>query len=124
MIPILAPRALTRLRYGASVVTDYRPARPVPTETTIIAAVQPAPRDVVDRMPDGLAAYGAITLTTYGELRTAAEDTYADRVRVPSGLDVAAGDYEVWEVSRSPAFCGQPASRMATATRVPPLVTP
>jgi hypothetical protein len=124
MIPLLARRALTRLRYGAPVVVDYRASRPAPTTSTVYCAVQPAPRDVVDRMTDGQTSESVITLLTYGELRGAAPDVYPDRVRVPSGLDVAAGDYEVAEVQWSAAFAGQPRHRMVQAVLVPPLVTP
>lgn len=118
MIPLLAPRTLTRLRYGAAVVSGGVPSRPTPTETSILAAVQPAPRAVIDRLPDGAASRSPITVATYDELRGFGPDQYADRLRVPSGLDVEAGDYEVQEVERSPAFLGQPDHRVAVALKV------
>lgn len=118
MIPLLAPRSLTRLRYGTAVVASGVATRPTPTETTITAAVQPAPRAVIERLPDGAASRSPITVATYDELRGYGLDQYADRIRVPSGIDVEAGDYEVHEVERSPAFLGQPDHRVAVALKV------
>jgi len=118
LIPLLAPRSLTRLRYGAAVVASGVPTRPTPTETELIAAVQPAPKATIDRLPDGAASRSPITVATYGELRGFGPDQYADRIRVPAGLDVEAGDYEVQEVERSPAFLGQAAHRVAVALKV------
>jgi hypothetical protein len=120
LIPLLAPRTLTRLRYGAATVSGGISTRPTPTESDLVAAVQPAPRAVIDRLPDGAASRSPITVATYGELRGYAPDQYADRIRVPSGLDVEAGDYEVHDVERSPAFLGQPDHRVAVALKVLP----
>lgn len=123
MIPLLAPRTLTRLRYGAATISSRRRVRPTPTETPIIASVQPAPHSDRKRLPDGATSDGAISLVSYGELRGYAEGVYADVVRVPAGLDVAAGDYEVAVLEPSPAFLGQPATWYAVCTRVQPLGT-
>ena len=118
MIPLLAPRTLTLLRYGSPVVANGVPTRPTPTETAWVGSVQPAPSAVLMRLQDGVDATRIIVAVSYADIRTASEDTYPDRLRVPAGLDVEAGDYEVIEVQRSPAFGPQPKSVMVTAERL------
>lgn len=118
---MLGALALTRLRYGADTVVKHRHVTPSPVSSGIWASVQPAPKDVLERLPDGEDSRGAAVLVTYDELRTSSEiDQHrADVVRVPANTHgVQAGDYKVVEVSYSPSFVGYDPHCYVVAVRI------
>ncbi len=116
-IPLLGARDLTRLRYAAATVADGVPTRPAPVETAFAASVHPAPKAVLERMPDGTDPNSVGVFLSYDDAREGVGGVYPDAIRVPSGLDVLEGDYEVQEISRNPAFQGLESSLYIVGVR-------
>lgn len=116
-IPLLGARDLTRLRYAAASAVDGVPTRPAAVESTLRASIHPAPKAVLERMPDGTDPNSVAVFLTYGEVREGVDGVYPDDIRVPSGLDVLDGDYEIQEISRNPEFQGLESSRYIVGVR-------
>jgi hypothetical protein len=68
-------------------------------------------------MPDGTDPNAVAVFLTYGDAREGVDGTYPDNIRVPSGLDVLDGDYEIHEITRNPSFQGLEPSRYIVGVR-------
>ena len=119
---LLAPATLTILRYGSAVTygTDGRPLAITPTPVAMRGSVTPASKQVITHTPEGIRVSRMVDLYTYAEVRAADEEaaTEADRF-VFEGKT-----YEVQDVTRCPAFMGEPAHWEAYAIQVASLTQP
>lgn len=114
-MPLLGAVEVTRRRYdGADTIVAHRYVAPTPTDTTITASIQPAPQDVLERLPDGEDSRGAVVLVTYSDLRTASQ---ADGVRADEIVTSGAA-YKLVDVQRSPPLVGYDEHWVATGVRL------
>lgn len=119
---LLAPTTITILRYDSAVTygTDGRPLSVTPTSIPIRGSVTPASKQTIARAPEGIRVSRMVDLYTYAEVKAADEEakTQADRF-VFDGKT-----YEVQDVTRYPAFMGEPAHWEGMAIQVANLPQP
>lgn len=113
MIPLLGKVTATRRRFDADTFTNYRPNAPTYTDTDITVSAIPAPKEVMERLPNGVNSSHVIVLVSYGQLQTAGDDQRPDHVIYTDGHE-----YQVYELQEATAFLGQPRSLMAVCIRL------
>lgn len=112
MIPLLGKTTATRYRKGSPTVVDFRRQAGAETSITLDIALQPAPKRVLERMPEGYTGRQTIYGVTYEtDVRGAYDATDADV------LEVDGIRYQLVEVTTSPTFLGQPTSKHVLGVR-------
>jgi len=119
MIPLLAKTSVVRQRFGVPTHVDFRMKQGVSTDDSVEMSIQPAPKSVMERLPDGLSSRDVLFGVSYNtSIRAGSDSVEPDRL-VYNGVT-----YQVQQVDISPAFLGQRTHAVVTAIAVQALSMP
>ena len=119
MIPLLAKTSVVRQRFGVPTHVNFRMQQGASTDDAVEMSIQPAPRSVMERLPDGFSSRDVLFGVSYDTgIRAGSDAVEPDRL-VYNGVT-----YQVEQVEHSPAFMGQRAHVVVTAIAVQALSMP